>query len=98
MLERLKSKWGVSAGRVLLILVTFAVGGSLTGYLGKIVMGWLGIRSVGLYIPIYIIVVTIIWPLMVLLVSLVTGQFVFFRTYLKKMFDRIKGRKTTQSR
>ena len=92
MIEKLKSKWGVSAGRLILILVTFAVGGSLTGYLGKIIMDFTGIKSAVFYIPVYIIVVTIVWPCMVLLVSLVTGQFLFFRKYLKRMFDRMRGK------
>ncbi len=97
MLEKLKSKWGVSVGRVVLILVTFAVGGSLTGYIGKIIMDWINIKSTAAYIPIYIIVVTIVWPCMVLLVSIFTGQFLFFRKYLKRMFDRLSRRKNASS-
>ncbi len=62
MFERLQKKWKVSGGRLLLILVTFAIGGSLTGYLGKNVMSLLGITQPFAYIPIYIIVVTLIWP------------------------------------
>ena len=72
-----------------MILVTFATGGSLTGYAGKKVMGLTGIDSTALYIPIYIIFITIIWPLMVLLVSIPLGQFFFFKKYISKMGKRM---------
>ena len=98
MLQRLQQKWKVSAGRLVLILVTFAVGGSLTGYLGKKIMGLLEIESMALWLPVYIIIITILWPLMVLMVSLFTGQFSFFRAYLAKMAGRFKRKKQmTQS-
>jgi formyltetrahydrofolate-dependent phosphoribosylglycinamide formyltransferase len=92
MLERLQKKWKVSPGRLLLILIVFALGGSATGYVGKRLMGLMDIDSAWLYIPIYIIVVTIIWPLMVLLVSIPFGQFAFFRLYIIKLGRRL-GRK-----
>ncbi|HYC29318.1 MAG TPA: phosphoribosylglycinamide formyltransferase [Chitinophagaceae bacterium] len=91
MFEKLQKKWGVSPARLVLILITFAVGGSLTGYLGKFVMSAFGIRNAAVYVPVYIIVVTIIWPFMVLLVSVFTGQFVFFKNYLAKMGRRFAG-------
>lgn len=92
MFQRLQKKWKVTPGRLLLILIVFALGGSATGYLGKKFMAVLGISEVWLYIPIYIIVVTILWPLMVILVSIPFGQFNFFRSYLAKMASRFKGR------
>src|SRR6476661_8930250 len=76
MLERLKEKWGVGPARVVLILVTFALVGSLTGYLARKILAAIYIESIYLYIPVYIILVTVLWPLMVLLVSLPLGQFV----------------------
>jgi len=97
MFERLQKKWHVSGGRLLLILVTFAVGGSLTGIIGKKIMNLLAIGSTALYIPIYIIVVTLVWPFMVLTVSLFTGQFLFFRNYLSKLGRKIFNRKTPDS-
>jgi formyltetrahydrofolate-dependent phosphoribosylglycinamide formyltransferase len=93
MFERLQKKWKVSPGRLLLILIVFALGGSATGYVGKRLMGFMNIESAWLYIPIYIIVVTIIWPMMVLLVSIPFGQFAFFRSYIIKLGKRF-GRKS----
>lgn len=92
MIKYLQKKWNVNGWRLLLILVTFSVGGSLTGIIGKKFMNFAGIDALWLYIPIYIIVVTLIWPLMVLGVSIPLGQFHFFTSYLKKMFSKF-GRK-----
>jgi predicted neutral ceramidase superfamily lipid hydrolase len=89
MLESLKEKWGVGPVRVFLILVTFALGGSLTGLLSRKIMSPLEIDSIYLYIPIYIILVTILWPVMVLLVSLPLGQFFFFRSYIRRIANKI---------
>ena len=89
MLKRLQDKWKVSGWRLLLILVTFATGGSLTGYLGKKLMRFTGIENAALYIPIYIIIITIVWPFMVLLVSMPLGQFFFFKKYIGKMGSRV---------
>lgn len=93
MLKKLQQKWGVDGWRLLLILITFATGGSLTGLLGKKLMSFTGIINPVLYIIIYIILVTIIWPMMVLVVSIPLGQFRFFTNYLKKMGGRMRPRK-----
>jgi hypothetical protein len=97
MFKRLQDKWKVNGWRVLLILMTFATGGSLTGFLGKLLMSLTGIKNTALYIPIYIIVITILWPLLVLLVSIPFGQFFFFKKYISRMGDRIvKKRKAPE--
>lgn len=89
MFERLQQKWKVNGWQLLIILITFALGGSLCGYLGRIVLGWLSIEQTAIRIPVYIIIVTILWPFCVLLISIPLGQFNFFRLYLKKLGRRI---------
>lgn len=89
MFNRLQQKWKVSASRVGLILCTFAIGGSLTGYTGRKLMNLFDIDTQWLWVVIYILVVTILWPLAVLLVSIPFGQFKFFTAYLKKMGHRM---------
>lgn len=91
MFEKLQKKWKVSAWRLVLILITFATGGSLTGYAGRKLMPLLGIESPYLYIPVYIIIVTILWPLIVLLVSIPLGQFYFFLHYINNLLRRFRG-------
>ena len=86
MLKYLQKKWNISGWRLLLVLITFAVGGSLTGLAGKKLMELLQIKSLWVYAPLYVVIVTIIWPLAVLAVSIPLGQFTFFISYLKKFF------------
>ena len=92
MLHRLKEKWQVSWPRFILIFTTFALGGSACGYLGKRILSLLDIGSTAVRIPVYIIIVTLLWPLCVLIISIPLGQFSFFRNYLKKMGQRMAGR------
>ncbi len=90
MFEKLKNRWNVSFPQLILILCVFALGGSLTGYIGKILMPLLGIDNGILWTISYIILVTAIWPIMVLLVSLPLGQFPFFRSYITRLLRRAR--------
>lgn len=93
MFEKLKNKWNVSWGRLVLILCTFAIGGSMCGYLGRHVMALIPLQKNVLWWVLYIIIITILWPLCVLLVSIITGQFVFFKNYLGRMGQRMMRKK-----
>ena len=90
--KKLQQKWGVGPGRLFLILCTFALGGSLCGRAGKWLLDQSGIENLWLYIPLYIVLVTLLWPLCVLLVSFPFGQWAFFTRYLRRMGNRMRGR------
>lgn len=92
MFKKLQLKWKVGLWRLILILCTFALGGSLTGYLGRWVLLQLPIYNRTLSIILYVLIVTLIWPLTVLAVSLIFGQFDFFTAYLKRIGKRLTGR------
>lgn len=93
-LSKLRHKWQVkNILQVVLILCTFAIGGTLCGYLGRRVMHLIDPGHKVLWVVVYILMVTILWPLCVLLVSIPFGQFRFFTRYLKKLGNRIAGRK-----
>lgn len=89
MLERLKKKWGVGGVQLVLILFTFALGGSLCGYLARLVMPVTGIGRGALWVIVYILLVTILWPVCVLAISVLTGQFPFFLKYIRKIGARL---------
>lgn len=89
MFDRLQQKWKVNGLQLALILCTFAIGGSLTGYAGRRLMPLLGIEQDWLWIIIYILLVTLLWPLAVLLVSIPFGQFSFFSNYIRKIGAKI---------
>ena len=90
MFNRLQQKWKVGPLQLVLILCTFALGGSLSGYCGRWILSFLPLKGV-VYLIIYIVLVTLFWPLSVLLVSIFFGQFRFFRQYLQKLGRRIGG-------
>lgn len=95
MFKKLQNKWKVSAGRLVLIIATFAIGGSLCGYAGRRLMELIDIEKGILWVFVYIILVTILWPMAVMIVSIPLGQYFFFSRYLARMFHRIKGKKPT---
>ena len=89
MFQRLQQKWKVNGLHLALILCTFAIGGSLTGFVGRKLMNLFPLGQGWLWIVVYILVVTIVWPFAVLLVSIPFGQYRFFTGYLKKMGKRM---------
>lgn len=99
MFDRLQKKWKVSGPQLILILCTFAIGGSLTGFLGKKIMNFLQIELDWLWAILYIILITIIWPMAVLLVSIPFGKFRFFVNYIRKMGGKLgfSGPKTEKA-
>lgn len=91
--ERLQKKWNVNGPQLGLILVTFAVGGSLTGQAAKWVMDALNIGRVWYWGLLYLLIVTALWPLLVLVVSFPLGQFRFFTNYISKLAGKFGLRK-----
>ncbi len=85
MFDKLKLKWKVNGFQLVLILCTFAIGGSATGFAGKKIMNLLAIEQDWLFAILYIILITIIWPLAVIIVSIPFGQFKFFIKYIRKI-------------
>lgn len=88
MLKHLQQKWNVNGWRLLLILITFALGGSTCGWLGRMLLKSLAIENRAVWIVTYIIVITLLWPLCVLVISIPLGQFAFFRRYLGQLLNR----------
>lgn len=92
MFEKLKTRWKVNTQSLVLILCTFALGGSLCGRAGKYLLDlFFDSRGAG-YWMLYVVVVTLLWPISVLLVSIPLGQYRFFTNYLKKVWKRLSGR------
>lgn len=89
MFERLQKKWKVKGFQLALIILTFAIGGSLTGFIGKKIMNWLAIPEDWLWAVIYILLITLIWPLAVIIISIPLGQFRFFIAYIRKIGSRM---------
>jgi len=88
MFSRLQQKWKVTGWQLTLILCTFALGGSLCGYFTRLLIQPIGIDNAFLYGTLYFILLTLLWPLCVLTISIPLGQYPFFRNYLRKMGSR----------
>lgn len=89
MFDRLQQKWKVRGWQLLLILLTFAIGGSLTGYAGKKIMNLLALQQDWLWAIIYILLIVILWPVMVIIISIPFGQYRFFMKYIRKIGARM---------
>ena len=94
MFEKIKHRWHVNTLGLVLILCTFAIGGSLCGYISKNIISLLTIEKGIIWLIIYFIILTLIWPLCVLIISIPFGQLSFFKKYLHKMWKRMTGNDT----
>lgn len=98
MFEKLQTKWKVNGTQLFLVLCVFALGGTATGWIGKTIMNWLSIDRGWVWTLVYIVVITVIWPITVLLVSVPFGQFSFFTRYLARIGRRMKIIKNKESK
>src|SRR5215468_1235935 len=89
MFNRLQKKWKVNGWRLAIILLVFAIGGSLTGYAGEKMLDLFAIERSWLWVVIYIVIICLLWPLAVLLISIPFGQYQFFIKYIKKIGRRV---------
>jgi hypothetical protein len=97
MFKKLQQKWKVNGINLFLILCTFALGGSLCGFLGRKILGFTALEKGIIWFVVYIVLITILWPLTVIIVSVPLGQFAFFKKYLQKIFARFSGNKNSAS-
>lgn len=95
MFQKLKARWNVNTVRLVLIITTFAVGGSLCGYAGRKLLMFTGLEKGVIWVILYIILITLLWPLCVLLVSIPLGQFVFFKKYIARIGKKMTGKKNS---
>lgn len=93
MIHRLKEKWQVSWPRFILIFTTFALGGSACARVGSWLLSQIFTEKNVAYWLLYVPVISLLWPICVLIISIPLGQFSFFSNYLKKMGQRMTGRK-----
>ena len=94
-INKLQQKWGVGQVQFWLIMTTFALGGSLSGYLNKQILNLVFLEKNAAYWLIYPLLLTILWPFSVILVSFATGQFTFFKGYLGRIWSRLSGGPST---
>ncbi|MBW7867749.1 MAG: diacylglyceryl transferase [Brumimicrobium sp.] len=85
----LKERWGLKSNwEVLVILVVFTINGSLSGYLMKPILRFIGISKENLdwylYWPIAIILVLPVYLILIVIIGSLFGQQKFFVNLVKK--------------
>lgn len=93
MLKKLQERWKVNLLNLVLILLTFATGGSLCGWAGRKLLLLTSLEKGVVWVISYIILVTVLWPFCVLLISIPLGQFGFFRKYIARIMSAFSARK-----
>ena len=89
MFKRLQNKWKVNNLQLVLIISTFAVGGSSTGFVAKKIMNALPINQDWIWVTVYLLLMTIIWPIAIIIISIPFGQFPFFIKYIRKIGNKM---------
>jgi folate-dependent phosphoribosylglycinamide formyltransferase PurN len=90
-IKRLQEKWKLGTGQFWLVILTFALGGSLSGRLCSYLLKLVFLEKNWAFWLIYPLFLTILWPFSVIFVSFFTGQFRFFRGYLTRVGSRLFG-------
>ena len=90
-LKRLQEKWKLGTGQFWLVILTFALGGSLSGRLCSYLLKLVFLEKNWAFWLIYPLFLTILWPFSVIFVSFFTGQFTFFKGYLTRVGSRLFG-------
>ena len=91
-LKRLQEKWKLGTGQFWLVILTFALGGSLSGRLCSFLLKLVFLEKNWAFWLVYPLFLTILWPFSVIFVSFFTGQFTFFKGYLARVGSRLFGR------
>lgn len=90
-IQNLQEKWKVGGSQFWLIMLTFALGGSLSGRLCGFLLNLVFLEKNWAFWLVYPLFLTILWPFSVIFVSFFTGQFRFFRGYLARVGAKVFG-------
>ena len=94
MFKRLQLKWKVNGWQLALIFTTFATGGSSCGYLARKLLAFISIDNRLLYLIAYLLLVTLLWPLCLVVICIPLEPFRLFRNYIFKIFRRISNKQS----
>jgi formyltetrahydrofolate-dependent phosphoribosylglycinamide formyltransferase len=93
MFKKLQKKWGVNGLNMALIITTFALGGSACARIAGQLLKLTSLEKNTIWWIIYILLVTILWPICVIIISFPLGQFKFFKNYLFRIWSKMSGKK-----
>ena len=93
--KRLKSKWGLTTSKTIMVLVVFSCTGFTVLLLKEPILSMIAHkddRSIWFTVFYYLLILPI-YNLILLFYGFVFGQFEFFWAFEKRMFSRIRGNK-----
>ena len=92
MFRQLQQKWGVGNSQFLLILCVFAITGTSTAYITKVITTWVGFTEDTFWLWRFLLRVAILifgYQFILLMIAFLFGQFPFFWKYEKKILKRL---------
>lgn len=97
-MKRFKEKWGITSNyQLIIIILVFAVTGSLSLLVADPLLSFLGLEegllSPYIFWPIRILIIFPIYQILILIVGSFFGQFRFFWAFEKKMLIRLGFKK-----
>lgn len=98
MFEKLKKRWNIQSNfQLVIILIVFSINGSVSAWISKPFVEWLGINDQmmpkWIFTLIRLILIFPIYNVLLIFVGALFGQFKFFWEFEKKMFSRLVGKK-----
>lgn len=93
LVNKIKRKWEIRSNRQLLIIfLVFGITGSLSAWISKPILEFIGLKeatiSAWAYWPIRIIIVFPLYQILLLIIGTIFGQYKFFKNFIKKMFQK----------
>ena len=88
-MDKLKSHWNISSNTQLtLILLVFAINGSLSGIITKPILNFIGVSKdnihVILYWILYFLAISVVYFMLLIVISKLFGQSSFFKKFAKR--------------
>ena len=93
-MKKLKEKWGITSNfQLLIIFLVFSVTGSLSLWVAKPLLDFIGLEEAALspwvFWPIRISIIFPIYQVLIVIIGTLFGQFKFFWNFEKKMLYRL---------
>ena len=93
-MKKLKERWQIKSNfQLAIIFVVFAINGSLSAKIGFFIMELMSVNkaifNIVVYYLIATIIITLIYPFLLIAVGFIFGQFGFFFNFSKKMLKTI---------
>jgi len=101
-MKKLKEKWGITSNfQLLIIFLVFSVTGSLSLWVAKPLLDFIGLEEATLspwiFWPIRILIIFPIYQILIVIIGALFGQFKFFWNFEKKMLSRLGFKRFKQS-